>query len=148
MRPSALFPLLWTVVCSSFGLPATAHPQPAEGTKIAVDAKGRQWALLIGVEKYLRASHLRYTGNDVRRLADTLCTRGGFARDGILEMTDGQKIARLQPLKANLMAELPLWLAQAGAKDRVVVYFSGHGFRDAKGHLYLAPLDCDPDNPA
>jgi uncharacterized caspase-like protein len=103
--------------------------------------------LLIGVEKYHRASHLRFTVNDVRQLASTLQTRGGLAKESILELTDDAPNPRAQPLKASLLAEVPAWLGKPGPEDQVIVYFSGHGFRDSDGKMYLAPLDCDPSNP-
>ncbi|HUY32456.1 MAG TPA: caspase family protein [Pirellulales bacterium] len=113
------------------------------------DAKpGNQWALLIGVEKYHRASPLRFTANDVDQLAATLKDYGGFSPVRILRMTDHATNARWQPLRASILSELPAWLRKPAANDQVLVYFSGHGFRDADGKLYLAPLDCDPDNPA
>ena len=119
---------------------ATGGASPAEA--------GKKWALLVGIEKYQKANPLRYTINDVRRLSDTLRVRGGYPRDGILEITDAAPDVQHQPLKASLMAELPAWLKKPGPQDTIVVYFSGHGFRDADGKMYLAPIDCDPANPA
>ena len=63
-------------------------------------------------------------------------------------MTDQAENPRFQPLRANIMAELPKWLERPGAKDSVMLYFSGHGFRDAKDQLYLTPLDFDRERPA
>ena len=106
------------------------------------------WAILIGAEKYEKAPPLQFTVNDVKRLADTLVTRGGLARHRILEITDQQRDPALQPRKEALTTHLTEWLAKPSDKDSIIVYFSGHGFRDADGKLYLAPLDCDPSNPA
>jgi len=111
-------------------------------------AKGRQRAILIAAEKYHRARHLRYTTNDVKQLARTLSTRGHFQPDNILEMTDTASNPRFRPLRANIMTELPKWLKKAEAEDQVLVYFSVHGFIDKDRKLYLAPIDCDPANPA
>ena len=110
--------------------------------------RGRSWALLIGIEKYHRANKLTYTINDVRQLSQTLRTRGGFEPDCILEITDQSPNPRYQPLKASLTAELPAWLKQPGPRDTILVFFSGHGFRDAAGKMYLAPIDIDPENAA
>jgi len=107
---------------------------------------GRSWAVLIGVEKYHRVPGLVYTINDVRQLATTLRTRDGFAEDSILEMVDDATNPRFQPFKANIEAELPAWLQQPGPDDAVLVYFSGHGFRDASGKMFLGPLDCNPED--
>ena len=106
------------------------------------------WAILIGVEKYEKASPLQYTVNDVKRLVDTLVTRGGVARHRILQITDQREEAEFQPHQASLMAKLTEWLAKPTDRDSIIVYFSGHGFRDAEGKMYLAPLECDPSNPS
>ncbi len=111
-------------------------------------AHGRLWVLLIGVEKYHRANRLHFTLNDVRELAKTLRTRCGVEPEQMLELTDDAPNPRFQPLRASLMAELPGFLARPAAGDRLIVYFSGHGFRDTQGRLFLAPLDCDPADPA
>ncbi len=110
--------------------------------------KGRSWALLIGIEKYHRANKLTYTINDVHQLSQTLRTRGGFEPDCILEITDENPNPRYQPQRSSLLAELPAWLSRPARDDTIVVYFSGHGFRDAAGKMYLAPIDCDPENAA
>jgi hypothetical protein len=109
---------------------------------------GRRWAILIGVDKYEHATHLRFTTNDVEQLVRTLKQRDGFTDDCILQIVDTAPQTRLQPLKASIEKELPNWLEQVAAGDEVLVYFSGHGFKDAGGKLYLAPLDGDPNKPA
>lgn len=109
-------------------------------------SKARQWAALIGVEKYHRVPQLRCSSEDVRQLASTLRVRCGFESDCILEITDQASNPRYQPLRASIQAELPGFLKQAGPEDSMLLYFTGHGFRDKQGKLYLAPLDCDPGN--
>lgn len=106
----------------------------------------RQWALLIGVEKYHRVPALRYTVNDVLQLATTLKTRDGYPEECVRAMTEKEPNPRFQPLKASIEAELPAWLKQPGPEDSILVYFSGHGFRDPAGKMYLAPIDCNPDD--
>ncbi|MBU6172625.1 MAG: caspase family protein [Planctomycetes bacterium] len=111
-------------------------------------AKPRQWALLIAAEDYAKAPKLQFTVNDVRRLRETLTKRGGMLESHILSLTDdGEKLAD-RPVKASIEAMLPAFLKKPGPQDSVVVYFSGHGFRDKDGKLYLAPLDIDPANAA
>ncbi len=120
----------------------------AQGPQEPGPSQGRVWAVLIGAEKYHRANHLRFTLNDVRELAKTLRTRGGVRSEQMLELTDDAPNPRLQPLRASLMTELPGFLTRPEPEDRLIVYFSGHGFRDKHGRLFLAPLDCDPADPA
>ena len=132
-----------SLLCLAFAWSAEAQARPEPGA-----AQGRVWAILIGVEKYHRANPLRFTLNDVGELTKTLRARDGVQPEQLLELTDDASNPRFQPLRASLMAELPEFLAKPVAEDRLIVYFSGHGFRDAKGRLFLAPLDCDPANPA
>lgn len=113
----------------------------------ADESKPQHWALLIGVEKYEKANPLQFTVNDVRQLTSTLAGRCGVPREHILEITDQRTEKSFQPRKESLMAKLPEWLDKPGEKDSIIVYFSGHGFRDKDGKLYLAPLECDPDDP-
>lgn len=113
----------------------------------AVNPKPKPWALLIGVEKYRIASQLQFTVNDVRQLGQTLVQYGGYSRSQMLELTDDGDSEEMKPLKASLESALPLFLKKPGENDSIIVYFSGHGFKDKDGKLYLAPLDCDPADP-
>ncbi|MBI2823850.1 MAG: caspase family protein [Planctomycetia bacterium] len=143
-RPSRLPAVLAALALAAGWAAAALAQNPA-----SMEEKGpKQWAILIGVEKYHRAPRLRYTINDVRVLARTLHERDGVAEDRILEMTDDEKNPRMQPLKTSIEAELPAWLAKPSKDDQLLVYFSGHGFRDASGKMYLAPADCDPQRAA
>ncbi len=103
------------------------------------------WALLIGVEKYQLAPPLQYTVNDVAQLADTLANRGGYQ---VRRMVETAADPERQPLRKSILAMLPDWLGDLTPEDSALVYFSGHGFRDPDGKLYLAPIDCDPKRPA
>jgi hypothetical protein len=104
---------------------------------------GSRRAILIGAERYRLAPPLRYITNDVKQIGTTLRRRGGYE---VLEMSD-ESAPDLQPTSKNMRQQLPEWLADAGAHDDMVVYFSGHGFRGADKRLYLAPIDCDPAQP-
>lgn len=121
----------------------------ARGQDFSLDGEGsgRQWAILIGVENYRLAPPLAYTINDVDQLAATLRERGGVAATNIVKFVDNAPSEQRQPSLNSLMQELPKWFQKPGAKDRLLVYFSGHGFRSSEGKLYLAPLDCDPKKP-
>ncbi len=134
---------LWLFVVAALGCRTGA----AHASQEPAAAQGRLWVLLIGVEKYHRASPLRFTLNDVRELAKTLRTRHGVQPEQMLELTDDAPNPRFQPLRASVMAELPEFLARPGPEDRLIVYFTGHGFRNKEGRLFLAPIDCDPANP-
>jgi hypothetical protein len=139
--------LLAIIFAAGAPLTALALEAPSEGGDSPSDQPGKQWALLIGIEKYHQASPLRFTIRDVSEIAKTLKTRGGVTEDRMIEITDQASQPRYQPLRASLMSLLPQWLSKPGPNDQILVYFSGHGFRDKDGHMYLAPIDCDPKNP-
>lgn len=107
-------------------------------------ASGRQVALLIGVEQYKNVPPLMFVRNDVQRLGVILRERGGF--DDVVELSDGATDEKKWPIKETIMSTVSKWLQSRAKDDTVVVYFSGHGFRDAEGVMYLAPLDADPVN--
>lgn len=109
--------------------------------------KGKQWAILIGVENYRLANPLSYTINDVDQIATTLRERGSASTRNIVKFVDSAEEPTRVPTLASLMSELPPWFQKPGPNDRLLVYFSGHGFRSADGKLYLAPVDCDPKHP-
>ena len=70
---------------------------------------------MIGVEKYQKELPLAFTVNDVTILAKTLRERNGFGADEVLTMTDDAEPANLCADRANLIEEIPRWLAQIGA---------------------------------
>ena len=133
------------LLLAALWLSAAAH----QGGLAAADSDSgpkRQWAILIGIEKYHRANHLRYTINDVKQIARALCDYGYCQRDDILELLETASNPKDQPLKSSIMAQVRDFLVKPGPEDHVLVFFSGHGFRDDDGKLYLAPIDCDPKN--
>ena len=111
-------------------------------------ATGRQWAVLIGVEKYTKANPLSFTVNDVKQLSETLQTRGDYMKEDLLEITDKGVTKETQPFKDSILNGLSSWLNKAGPEDTMLIYFSGHGFQDKAGKMYLAPIDCDPQDPS
>ena len=112
------------------------------------EPSGKQWALLIGCEKYELAPPLRFTVNDVQQIANTLVERGGFAPECILQITDANSELAYQPRQKPVMSAVSDWLKRPAANDTILVYFSGHGFKEPDGRMFLAPLDCDPRNAA
>ena len=134
--PPRLVGLFW-LVASLFV--ATNGPVEAQTPALPKSASGKQIALLIGVEKYQKVQQLKFVRNDVKRLAEVLRERGGF--NEVVELSDGAEDENRWPRKETVMTAVSKWLKGRAKNDTVVVYFSGHGFRDANGAMYLAPLD-------
>jgi hypothetical protein len=96
--------------------------------------RGKKWAIVIGVNDYLDPGipKLNYCVADARILADQLTKSCGYDPDRLLLITDDQSKKHLLPLARNLRDQTRDWLKQTSAGDTVLVYFSGHGFLDAK----------------
>jgi tetratricopeptide (TPR) repeat protein len=106
----------------------------------------KSMAILIGVQDYSALPKLKYCRADVQLLAETLKRQCRF--DSVVVMTEEARERRYRPSLGNLARELRqrLLLANSGEYQRVLLYFSGHGFRDAQNRLYFAPPDCDRKN--
>lgn len=109
-------------------------------------AKPKQYAILVGVSKYVDLPHLKYCNNDVKLIRETLVLQCNYDKNNIFEMTDGSPPS-LQPWKRFLLRNLKQYLDLAQPQDSVLFFFSGHGLlHDSKG--YLATIDADEKSPA
>jgi hypothetical protein len=134
--------LLSTLCALAAWQAAADQPSPARGVW---QGTGTRHAILIGVEKYTLAPPLSCTTNDVKQLAMTLQDRGDYRVTQFIETADRDD---RQPRSDVLRQQLPMLLAGATPDDTVLLYFTGHGFRDPHdGMLYLAPIDCDAAHP-
>lgn len=110
----------------------------------AAKQSGRRQAILIGMGEYQKVTPLRFTANDVRQLALTLRERGDY---DVLEIVDTANPAEGQSESEAMQAKVRECLEKLTAKDDVLVYFSGHGFRDKQENLFLAQINFDPTAP-
>lgn len=108
-------------------------------------AKGRRWAVLIGVEQYedARVSPLRYCVDDAKLLQQTLISSCGYAASDVLLMVTGAADADQLPTKDNLTTWLRFFLKRVQPNDTVLIFFSGHGVLDQSGASWLLPSDTD-----
>lgn len=150
MKRNTALPRVWLLrialacsLCLSTGARSAVFGEPTRGH-----------ALMIGIEKYVLAPPLPGVLRDVRVLRDTLETRGGY-RVRLIEnaaRTDGsgllgRRSERELSERELLQQVISDWLAARTQSDTVILYFSGHGFRDEEHRLYLAAVDCDPKDP-
>ncbi len=103
----------------------------------------RQMVLLIGVQNYKLAPPLKFIDRDIDQMAEVLRTRAIHNYNLISACTE----LNLSVDKNSMLARLNELANSARPQDRLVIYFSGHGFRGKDGQLYLAPIDCDPQKP-
>src|SRR5437016_2545720 len=106
---------------------------------------GEQWAILIGVKEHKNEElNLSFSVEDVKRLKEVLLVRAGMPAGHILELTDEAPDA-CKPTRANLRRAVPAFLQKVARDDRILVFFSGHGFRH-EGKTYLVTRDSNRDD--
>ena len=102
------------------------------------DVYKRSIALIVSVTRFDHADKfqpLAYTAKDAERMAHVLKARN-FDIRYLNETPDSKSIINFIDKTAN----------RTEIGDRVVIYFSTHGFQDKNsGNVYLASSDCDPD---
>ena len=105
-------------------------------------------ALLIGIQNYTKAPKLPGVSADIRLLEETLVEQGGYKVKSINDSAAGDGSMVLStPERERLQDAIKKWLSDRKSDETVLLYFSGHGFRDGEDRLYLAAKDCDPKNP-
>ncbi len=139
----SLFARVAALLLCTGGLANAQIPLP--GDISSSESGTRTWAMLVGVEDYQQCNDLRYVRNDVRRLEEVLMQRGGVGPAQVLVLADDARAGETKhPTKENIEDQLVRWLKLPLEDDQLILYFSGHGVRDAEGRLYLAPSDLDP----
>ncbi|MEE2858326.1 MAG: caspase family protein [Candidatus Neomarinimicrobiota bacterium] len=102
------------------------------------------WALLIGINEYQNVPPLNYAVNDAVAVKDMLIESYGFKEENIILIIDEEAT------KTNIIQGFSDILTNAKERDRVVVFYAGHGDTyklPSGGDMgYLIPVDGDLDN--
>jgi len=95
-------------------------------------------ALLIGVDEYEKFQFLPYVTQDIKRMKDTL-SQHGFDVTTVV----GKKT------RDDILNAIEDFLASLKPNERIIIYFSSHGFQDkiVKTKGYIATYNCDPARP-
>jgi len=108
------------------------------------DIYSESWALVIGINAYQNVEPLNYALNDAIAVRDMLVNAYGFKEDNI------RLIVNEEATKDNILAGFSDILAKAKERDRVVVFFAGHGETyklPSGGDMgYLIPVDGNLEN--
>lgn len=97
-----------------------------------------RWAIVIGIQDYEDGSisRLSYAVADAKLLHDSLVSRYQTSADQVLLLTD-DSLVRLQQGILDRLAKL-------AADSKLLVFVTGHAYRNEEGKVYLAPKDFDP----
>ena len=102
------------------------------------------WALIIGINEYQNVDPLSFAVDDAVAVNNILIEKYGFDEDKILLITDEEAT------KDNIMKGFQKILLGAKEKDRIVVFYAGHGatypLPNGGDMGYLIPVDGNLDN--
>jgi uncharacterized caspase-like protein len=102
------------------------------------------FALVIGIDKYAKASPLSYAVSDASEIRNLLVHDFGFPHQNVTYLTDGAASK-----DGILKAFFRYTKADVGLDDRVFIFFAGHGstLTGSRGEIgYLVPHDADPSD--
>src|SRR2546428_2179732 len=102
-------------------------------------------ALVVGINNYAKAAHLRCARQDAEAVADRLVRSFGFAADNVTLLLDEQAT------RATILDRFLLFTREdlVAPDDRLVVFFAGHGATrlGRRGEVgFLVPHDGEPGN--
>ena len=115
-----------------------------EKFKFVQEIYSQSWALIIGINRYQNVEPLTYAVDDAEAVRLMLMENYGFNNENIILITDEEAT------KENILDGFSDILQKAGEKDRVVVFYAGHGETyklPSGGDMgYLIPVDGNMDN--
>jgi len=119
----------------------SSAPASARERGLAVVAKNRIEAILVGVDEYAsrNVETLTYAGADAKKLRDAL-TKIGVPEESVRLFVSRGGL-RERPDKATIMAALDEAVKNSGPSSTILVALSGHGFETPDGEAAFCPED-------
>jgi len=103
-------------------------------TVVRQQARGRIWAVVVGINDYLHTRDLKYAVNDARAFAAYLRETLEVPEERIFVLENGEATRdRVQSLLGTVLKR------KAAADDTVIIFYAGHGAAETD------PLDLDGD---
>lgn len=124
------------------GFAVSAWAEREESVRRYRHNEGRKYAVIIGINGYEDAGilDLQCAVNDAKAVYQLLQSApGGFTADNMILITDEAGQGR-RPTRGVILRFLKSFIALAGEKDTILVYFAGHGIA-VEGRLFLLPAD-------
>jgi Caspase domain len=109
-------------------------------------AKGKRWALVIGVDQYAdtQITTLGGASNDAKSIAGALVRYAGFAAEQVTLLASDQPAER-QPTRGNILRRLSNMAAVVPKDGLLLISFAGHGI-ERSGQAFLLPSDAQVAN--
>lgn len=99
---------------------------------------GKNHALIIGIDRYENFKALQSPVRDASLLARILARRYNFKAADIVLLTDQTPQS---PTLVNILTHMERLVNDLGAKDNLLIFFSGHSAEDDEGETYWIPVD-------
>ncbi|MGB7342959.1 MAG: caspase family protein [Pirellulaceae bacterium] len=119
-------------------------PTSTETKILATDAESKTRVMSIGISRFDAAPDLKYTTSDASQVAKAYGEVGQLPADQITLLIDGSDQVTDRQKLDKAISE---FLQTANASDAIVLFFSGHGYRQDDA-FYLVPSDFSIDSPA
>ena len=108
------------------------------------DIYDNSYALIIGIDKYQNVQNLNYAVKDAESIQEILVNTFDFPKDNVRLLTNEDAT------KQNILQAFSAITTKAENKDRVLIYFAGHGdtydLPDGGEMGYLLPVDGNNDD--
>ncbi len=118
---------------------AKVRPAPPPDSSMAMRSEGRNYALVIGINRYKNFDRLQTAVNDATGVADILKSDYGFQTELILD----EKATR-----QNIMKRLNALKGKLNPEDQLLIYYAGHGYLDKETETsYWLPVDAERSDP-
>lgn len=117
-----------------------AHAQRGGEVITIDDSVGNSYALVVGISTYLNINPLMYADDDAELFAGFLIEEGICERRNVVRLIDSQATA------TNFYFELEKLLNKTKPKDRLFIYFAGHG--DVENKIQAGFLLCYGTRPS
>jgi len=103
------------------------------------------WAIVIGIDDYVKWPKLQYAARDAQAIRETLIQKFGFAPEHVVSL------ANKEATRVGILGAFHDKLAHSGMQknDRLFVFFAGHGatrqLSSGRDLGYIIPVDSDPN---
>ena len=115
----------------------------AENSRFLADLYKDSWAVIIGINDYEHMPKLNYAVNDAVAVKEMLISKYSFKENHI------KMILNEEASKDNIIQGFHQLLQKAGEKDRVLVFYAGHGETyqlPGGGEMgYIIPINGNPE---
>jgi len=143
-----IYLIFTAVTLLSFCVPVSANEskntdRSNEKFRFVNEIYSDSWALIIGINEYQNVEPLTYAVADAKAVRDMFVSKYGFKDENVVLVLDEEAT------KDNIIMEFNEILKKAKEKDRVVVFYAGHGETyklPSGGDMgYLIPVDGNVD---